>query len=126
MKKNSALANLGWPFSMMEQEGVLSWSIREFEPEERFGNAIVSYRDNSITAIASLRDGSGAVVSDVELGWTVSGGTASEASSKMAGAPCDFWRAVEAFQVVISKADEPLFSPAAQASSAQAARSGAL
>lgn len=93
---------------------------------ELFGNAIVFYRDKAITAIASLRDGSEAATTDVELVWTIICGEVPEASSKMAGSPCDFGLAIEAFQTVISKADEPVFTASSNAVAAPSLRGGAL
>lgn len=111
MKKNSALANLGWPFSMMEQEGTLNWSIQEFEPEERFGQAMVSAREGLISAFASVRRGDGSLESEVELAWRVKDGMAHEERSLVNGKADDFGAALEAFQLAISRANEPRFEP---------------
>lgn len=109
MKKNSALANLGWPFSMMEQEGTLNWSIQEFEPEERFGQAMVSVRAGVISAFASVRRVDGSIESEVELAWRVKEGLACEERSLINGAASDFGDALEAFQSAIARAEEPRF-----------------
>ena len=119
MKRNSALANLGWPFSKMDQEGTLNWSIRSFEPEEAFGSAMVSLRGDSIKAFAQARAGSGEPLFELELAWTIVDGVAKEGACAKGGKPCDFGQALEAFQSAIAMAEPPLFQPSAAAAPAR-------
>lgn len=126
MGKNSAFANLGWTFSMMDQEGTLNWDIREFAPTERFGSAMVSRRKDSIKAFAKISSAEGLALVDVELEWRVSSGQLEELSSRMSGSSCDFGKALEGFQSAIAQAEPPVFAPSSQLVAARRPEGGSI
>lgn len=110
MKKNSVLANLGWPFSLIEKPGRLQWSETG---DEWTISASVRADDEKIVAFCSSYCESAMEKAELAMEWTLRDGKAQEVSAQRNGEPADFGKALESFQEMISKCGAPSFAPAA-------------
>lgn len=108
MKKNSVLANLGWPFSLIEKPGKLQWSETGDEWSIR---ATVRADDEKIVAFCTSFSESAMQKSELAMEWALRDGKAVEVSAQRDGEPVDFGVALESFQEMISKCEAPSFSP---------------